>query len=140
MDKRTILLNLQHHAKWLKDQTQSTVNGGYLAANVMVGCVQIINCCGQSIRQWVDLDNGRRKLLGHIQESYATQRGRRVLSKLVALTIAAVQASSWVDDFGADALPVQREPARRSDAHIRAMQEGKRRARERRGESPKRSP
>ncbi len=53
MDKRTILLNLQHHAKWLKDQTQSTVDGGYLAANVMIGCVQIINCCGQSIRQWV---------------------------------------------------------------------------------------
>ena len=140
MDKRTILLNLQHHAKWLKDQTQSTVDGGYLAANVMVGCVQILNCCGQSIRRWVDRDNGRRKLLGRVQENYATQRGRKVLAKLIDLAVSAVEACIWTADFGADALPVQREPARRSGAHIRAMQEGKRRAREQRGESPKRSP
>lgn len=135
MNKKMILQNLQHHDKWLRDQTQATIDGGYRAVNVMVGCVQIINYCGQSIRQWVDRDNGRQKMLGRILETYATRRGRMALSKLVALTIAAVQANTWVDDFGVGALPVNREPVCRSDAHVRAMQEGKRRARERQGES-----
>jgi hypothetical protein len=134
VDKKTILLNLRLQRDWVKGQTASTMEGGWQAQNIMVGCVQAINSCGRSIQDWLGREKDRRSLLRRIQQTYVTRRGKRLLVKLIDLAASELGACIWLDDFAADALPLQREPRPKrklSEAHKRAMREGYRRARER---------
>ncbi len=137
MDRKRIAQDLRRNREWIKRQLQSrrprTVDG-WTAENIMVGCIQFTNCCGHSLREWIDRKAGRRAALERIQSSYQTRRGNRVLIALVDLTVSELEACTWMDEFPVGALPIKAEPKRLSLAQRVALARGRQRAHDRRRE------
>ena len=109
MKKTTLLNNLKKLQQWAaakkKDPDQ--------AVNIMVGCFLALQQSGfHCATQWIDRVPDRRKVLKNIQKSHATRRGNKALRDLLALTISAVEAYTWVDSWNTYALPLLAGPER----------------------------
>ena len=118
MDRGTILKNLE----WNRKAEDTT--------NAVIGCVQTVNQCGQSLQGWLDRKPDRRRLLRQLIKGRTTQKGRKVLGELIDYTISVVEARKWVKKFWVGALPLHGQPIHRSPSHIAAMQVGRQRLRD----------
>ena len=116
MDRKSLLRNLQWNADWLKTPPKRTDDNTRRAQNLMVGCVQVINHCGQSIQGWLDRKPIRRKHLRGIATKYHQGPGSKTLRELVDLAVATLGAAVWVQDLPLGALPVKTEPKPRTEA------------------------
>ena len=121
MNKRVLLKNLDKAAEWVvakqRDHDQSV--------NIMVGCFGVLRQAGQrDMAGWLDRKPERRRVLSDVRESYLSKRGNKVLRDLVTLTISAVEACTWVDNWLPGALPTpvaQRTP---TNAQLAALKQG----------------
>ena len=134
MKKKTILQNLRHHRRWVQKQPEAEPpeDGTPRVENLMIGCVEIINCCGRSIRKWLDRKDGRRAGLRQVKTGCATRRGSKVLRDLIDLAISELEACVWIDDLPVGALPLEKEPRPLSPAKRAALERATRAASERR--------
>jgi hypothetical protein len=89
--------------------------------NVVLGCVQICNQCGQSVQDWL-----RRKpeRLDAMRRPRKTQKCQRVIDDLIDFTASTIVTCAWVDTFWVGCLPV-RAAVHRSAKHLEAMQKGR---------------
>lgn len=133
--KKTVVNSLKTQRKWVKQQLQSraTREKGFHAHNIMVGAVQSINQCGQSIQGWLSRRgqrNDRRKALRDIECRYHLPVPNKALIDLIDFAISTLEAASWVERFWVGALPIQ-EPRTISESHKKALLDGQVRRRER---------
>ena len=97
MDRGTILKNLE----WNRKAEDTT--------NAVIGCVQTVNQCGQSLQGWLDRKPDRRRVLRQLITGCATQKGRKAFQQLIDYTISVVKARKWVKKFWVGALPIRWE-------------------------------
>lgn len=121
MNKQAVIRSLQQARDWVKQRREgrSTAGEPWQAQNIMVGCVQLINQTGRSVRGWLSRRN-RRRLLSDIRNRYLVADGNKILRDLINLAIATVGACSTVDDYWLGALPVRSEPRRLTESERRA--------------------
>ncbi len=135
VSKKTVMNSLKAQRKWVKKQLQSraTRDKGFHAHNVMVGAVQSINQCGQSIQGWLSRRgqrNDRRKALRDTESRYHLPVPNKALIDLIDFAISTLDAASWVERLWGGALPIK-EPRTISESHKKALLEGQTRRRER---------
>lgn len=135
VSKKTVMNSLKAQRKWVKQQLQSraTRDKGFHAHNIMVGAVQSITQCGQSIQGWLSRRgqrNDRRKALRDIESRYHLPVPNKALIDLVDFAISTLEAAFWVERFWVGALPIK-EPRTISESHKKALQDGQARRRER---------
>ena len=128
MNKRVLLKNLDKAAEWVvakqRDHDQSV--------NIMVGCFGVLRQAGQrDMAGWLDRKPERRRVLSDVRESYLSKRGNKVLRDLVTLTISAVEACTWVDNWLPGAMPVPLASGRKpTKSQLAALTQGGRNQRE----------
>ena len=125
MKKRILLKNLDKAAEWLAAKQRDHDQ----AVNIMVGCFGVLQQAGQhDMAGWLDRKPDRRRVLKNIQKSHLSKRGNKVLRDLVSLTISAVEACTWIDNWLPGALPVPTASGRSmKDGQQAKMQQGRKR-------------
>ena len=123
MKKRILLKNLDKAAEWAAAKQRDHDQ----AVNIMVGCFYVLRQAGQrDMAGWLDRKPERRRVLSDIRESYLSKQGNKVLRDLVSLTISAVEACTWVDNWLPGALPTPPASGRpMRDGQQAKMQQGK---------------
>ena len=110
MKRKHVLKSLQDNAKWL--ETHNRVEGrsqnDWRAQDILVGSVEILGQCHQTLAGWIDEKPYCRSVLGRIQKSWATRDGKRTLRDLISWTEVAVEAATWVESFWVGALPLSK--------------------------------
>jgi hypothetical protein len=129
--RKTLIRELERSRKWVLSKRGKANSAGdpWTAQSIMVGAVQAISQCGESIREWARRRKDRRRVLRDVKNRYNSPPGNKVLRDLVRLAMAVVGACSWKDEFWLGALPVRKEPRQLDVAHKRALAEGAARAR-----------
>ena len=125
MNKRVLLKNLDKAAEWAAAKQRDHDQ----AVNIMVGCFGVLRQAGQrDITGWIDRKPERRRVLKNIQKLYLSKLGNKVLRDLVSLTISAVEACTWIDNWLPGALPVPIASGRpMKDGQQAKMQQGRKR-------------
>ncbi len=134
VSKKAVMNSLKTQRKWVEKQLQSRVtrDKGFHAHNIMVGAVQSINQCGQSIQSWLSRRgqrNDRRKALRDIESRCHLPVPNKALIDLIDFAISTLDAASWVERLWVGALPTK-EPRTISESHKKALLDGQARRRE----------
>lgn len=116
MRKLITLRRLKHHAKWLDTRSgaRTQPGGPERALHVMVGCFHLLHDCDQNAQGWLARHPEYREWLEPkeasepkegLKTTYRDKRKGIAIRRLVAFTIEAVKACTWVEEFRGDTLP-----------------------------------
>ena len=82
ISKRALLQALHQNVKWVEKKRDARGRAGdpWIAENIVIGCAQTLEQCGQPIHAWLGRKN-RRSQLRRVRDTYHTPAGSRALRR-----------------------------------------------------------